>query len=267
MYCIKVNYVNANNNQKGGKKKKYIEHKENNDLYNIGIKYRTDKMTVHGYHRFYDFVLKEYKNKNINMLEIGINNGRSLRMWSDYFGKNSKIYGMDLLYSTEKSFHKNIYELIGDQQKVSDLKNITKKTGKCDFIIDDGSHVPEHQLLSFNYLFKNSLKEGGVYIIEDIETSYWSDAELYGYNINSGIKSENNIVNIFKQVVDIVNSNIINRDNINKIRSSSKIDIENLYYISYIMFAQNCIIIHKMTEKEHKQYYEKEYRFKENVKS
>jgi len=47
------------------------------------------------------------------------------------------------------------------------------------FINDDGSHVPEHQLFSFDYLFHELLMPGGTYIIEDVETSYWYSLLLH----------------------------------------------------------------------------------------
>ena len=63
----------------------------------------------------------------------------------------------------------------GDQGSVEDLERLlkTKKMkGKLDFIIDDGSHVPIHQITSFKYLWKNGLKPGGIYIVEDTVCLY-----------------------------------------------------------------------------------------------
>ena len=88
MYSIKVSYINTctcdsgDNIQKGGKNNKHNKYDNSkhydNDLYAAGIKYKTDKLTHHGYHRFYDFLLKPYKNKNIKMLEVGIDDKKSL---------------------------------------------------------------------------------------------------------------------------------------------------------------------------------------------
>lgn len=252
-----------NKNKKFNKENKFNKEGKNEMFYK-GLKYKTDKITHHGYHRFYDFFLKQFKNKKINLLEIGIDDGRSLQMWRDYF-PDGKIYGFDLKKSTKYSDKKNIYEITGDQSSGNDLENIIKEIKCCDIIIDDGSHVPEHQLFSFNILFKNLLKEGGVYIIEDIETSYWTNSELYGYKINSGLKSKKNIVNIFKDVVDVVNATFIDKNKIKEIKNNSPIDFDVLNKISYIMFGQNCIIINKMTEEEYNFYYKKEYRFKSNI--
>ena len=76
-------------------------------------------------------------------------------------------------------------------------------------IIDDGSHVPAHQLLGFKLLFP-LIKPGGLYVIEDIESSYF-DAEqvrIYGYSLPGagiGRKPPGNAVEAFKLLADVVN--------------------------------------------------------------
>ena len=86
-----------------------------------------------------------------------------------------------------------------DQSSIKDLLKIKKKfdSKSIDLIIDDGSHIPEHIILTFNIFFKSLLNKGCSYIIEDIETSYWSNTSCYGYPTNYGLKSRKSIVNIF----------------------------------------------------------------------
>ena len=220
-------------------------------------KFKSDKITHHGYERFYDYFLIPFKYKTINFFEIGVDAGRSLKLWNEFF-PNANIYGMDINHSYN---HEKGKIFKGDQSKKTDLKKIIKEIKVSKIIIDDGSHKPEHQLLTFNYLFKNLLEEGGIYIIEDIETSYWRNSELYGYKINAGYNAENNIVNIFKNVVDIVNREFLLEEHIEYIKNLKKIDYDNLKYISFIMFGHNCIIIKKMTSYEYKKYGERKYRF------
>ena len=228
-------------------------------MFQSGIKYKTDKITHHGYQRFYDYFLVPIKNNKMNILEIGVDDLRSLKMWLDFF-KNANIYGIDI---NKKDYEYNrgcIFQ--GDQSKKKDLQKIVKKIGKCRFIIDDGSHVPEHQLLSFNYLFKECLEYGGIYIIEDVETSYWKNATLYNYPINAGFLNDDiNIVQIFKNITDIVNREFLTNENKVFLKKYNKIDYDNLKYISMITFGGNCIIIKKMTEKEYSVYGNRKYRF------
>ncbi len=51
----------------------------------------------------------------------------------------------------------------GDQGSVTDLAAMLKEKHiekNLDFIIDDGSHHPLHQITSFVYLFEHGLKPG-----------------------------------------------------------------------------------------------------------
>lgn len=64
-------------------------------MFKNGIKYKTDKVTHHGYHRFYDYFLNPIKNHKMNILEIGVDDLRSLKMWLDFF-PNANIYGVDI---------------------------------------------------------------------------------------------------------------------------------------------------------------------------
>jgi hypothetical protein len=228
-------------------------------MFTSGIKYKTNKITHHGYQRFYDYFLIPIKNNKMNVLEIGVDDLRSLKMWLDFF-PNAYIYGIDI---NKKDYNYNRGTIFqGDQSKKKDLVKIVKEIGKCKFIIDDGSHVPKHQLLSFNYLFKECLEFGGIYIIEDVETSYWKNSTLYNYPINAGYLDEkNNIVEIFKNIVDIVNREFLTEENKNFLQKYKKIDYDNLKYISMITFGGNCIIIKKMTENEYLKYGDRKYRF------
>jgi hypothetical protein len=228
-------------------------------MFKNGIKYKTDKVTHHGYHRFYDYFLIPIKNHKMNILEVGVDDLRSLKMWLDFF-PNANIYGVDINKKDFTYSRGSIFK--ADQSKKKDLEKVVKKTGKCKFIIDDGSHVPQHQLLTFNYLFNECLEFGGIYIIEDIETSYWKHSTLYDYPIDAGYLDNNfNIVQIFKNIVDIVNREFLTEENKNFLKEYNKIDFNNLKYISMITFAGNCIIIKKMTEKEYQLYGTRKYRF------
>lgn len=172
--------------------------------------------------------------------------------------KKGNIYGMDIDYEYDHPKGK-IYK--GDQSSKEDLDKIISEIKEVTIIIDDGSHKPEHQLFTFNYLFKNLLNMDGIYIIEDIETNYWKNSTLYNYKINAGYDKTNNIVKIFRDIVDIVNREFLLPENIEKIKKNSKIDFDNLKYISSITFGENCIIIKKMSKNEYKKYGTRKYRF------
>ena len=82
------------------------------------------------------------------------------------------------------------------------------------------------------------MQEGGVYIIEDVETSYWTKNGLYGYSTNYGYKHPNSIIEIFKEVADSVNSEFAGK-------KENRVMHHNM--IGSITFSRNCIIIVKKT--------------------
>jgi hypothetical protein len=123
-----------------------------------------DKGTAHSYLEIYETLLSSRK-ENINFLEIGVSKGYSLMLWKDFF-VNSKIIGLDINLSSLifKPDGFEVYET--DATDESKLNNILKDQ-TFDFIIDDGSHLLQHQVASFNILFPR-LKKQGIYFIEDI---------------------------------------------------------------------------------------------------
>ena len=214
-----------------------------NEFYNISKINDTDKVSHHGYHFFYTKYFRDFRYDKFNMLEIGLGGGGSLKTWVDYF-PNADITVMDI--NEEYVYNDRCRVTKGDQSNYSDLDLIIKNIGSTKLILDDGSHNPLHQFDSFNYLFKNLLEPGGVYIIEDIELSYWNpESTLYGYK--SGYF---NLVDSFKRYQEMINSEFTG--------------VNNLLDISTITFAQNCIIITKRTDEE-KAYFDRTYRFNQCI--
>lgn len=137
-----------------------------------------------------------------------------------------------------------------DQSNTSQLNYIIEDIGKAslDLIIDDGSHIPWHQVLTFDVLFRELLAPGGTYIIEDIETSYWSSdrASLYNYKIpNAGLGQGGSVVERFKSIVDVINRKFFARPDFSVI-GKHKVD----HLIASISFSRNCIIIEKMNPRD-----------------
>lgn len=126
-----------------------------------------DKGTAHSYIKTYDPIFEPYQDKNINILEIGVYEGQSLLLWKEYFTPDSKIYGVDINEGCKQYENDNVRVLIGNACEESFIKNQFPDV-KFDIIVDDGSHIADEQISTFNLLFNDYLKEGGTYIIEDI---------------------------------------------------------------------------------------------------
>jgi hypothetical protein len=244
------------------------------DFYKFGLESKTDKITHHYYYKYYPIWLERYrdiiKNSNSNnewaMIEIGIDHYRSLKLWQKYFPKTF-IYGIDIGLQDKGGD----YEIFKCDQ--SDLKQLTivsdkilKTNKKIFFIIDDGSHHPDHQILTFNIFFDKLLAYGGCYIIEDIETSYWSKNDIYGYKTNFGLNVKNSAIEITKNLIDDINGEFVNENN-RLIRNKNLNTlvpeaIRNL--ISSISYGQNNIVIMKKSL-EDLEINARPYRFEENL--
>jgi hypothetical protein len=130
------------------------------------------------YIRHYAEHFGKLRHRRLKILEIGVGGyddpragGGSLRMWAAFFWR-SRVFGLDI---SDKSPHdtRRIRTVVGDQNDPRSLRDLGEKHGPFDIIVDDGSHVSEHIITSFNALFDDHLREGGYYVVEDLHTSYW----------------------------------------------------------------------------------------------
>jgi Clostridial hydrophobic W len=137
----------------------------------IGLRHGTDKASqVHNYLSFYELFFADLKDKNISLLEVGVLYGASLNTWKEYF-PNAKIVGVDISPSTKIYEGDRIFIELLDQSNIEELTRVAIKHGPFDIIIEDGSHLWEHQITSLRTLFP-FVKDGGIYIVEDLQTNY-----------------------------------------------------------------------------------------------
>jgi lipopolysaccharide biosynthesis glycosyltransferase len=165
------------------------------DLDAFAIKHKADKSSL--YHNFavkYDRLFGGIRESVRSVLEIGVAQGQSLRMWADYF-PSALIHGADISEASRAatSYSNRIKFHLADQGNISQLKNL-EQFSPFDIIIDDGNHFWKEQILSFNTLF-SYVRKGGIYVIEDSCTSYWK--EYMNHPISC--------VDHFKMLVDAVN--------------------------------------------------------------
>ena len=160
---------------------------KNKKLEHIFSHYCTDKASTynqnrkkgHGFTKYYEDHLSKYKNKKINILEIGSYSGASAAAFSKYFPE-STIYCLDVNISNFKYYSKkiNVFGLdISQKKMINKFYNkikITESDKFFDIIIDDGSHKLSDILIAFKYLFKN-LNNSGVYVIEDFKFPNYFD--------------------------------------------------------------------------------------------
>lgn len=105
-----------------------------------------------------------------SVLELGVDNGGSLKMWRIYF-PNAEIYGVDLKKECKQYERDRIHIRLGNTRSDSFLKDLAIRCGPFDVIIDDGDNERIAQLQAFKILWPY-LKKGGFYLIENTATSY-----------------------------------------------------------------------------------------------
>lgn len=136
-----------------------------NPLEALGQKHQPSKR-LHDYLKHYWMHFRDIRESAKVVLEIGVQTGRSARMWQDFF-VNATVHGMDTDPDCRRHESERIRVHIGDQSDVEFLTKLCDQIGDPDVIIDDGSHIPDHQICSFETLFPR-LGERGIYVIEDI---------------------------------------------------------------------------------------------------
>ena len=152
-------------------------------LLNLAKIYGTDKCDVHhtfselNYIDIYEKHFEKLRLEPLNLLEIGVLNGSSLRMWKEYF-PNAKIFGLDIDPSCASVQEDRIDITIGSQDDENTLLQLSNKAGYFDIVIDDGSHVNKMILTSYRFLWQH-LKSKGWYVIEDMGCSFMNASESW----------------------------------------------------------------------------------------
>ncbi len=144
----------------------------------IGLRHGTDKSSAHhGYLGFYERFFAPERASVAKLLEIGVFNGQSTRMWREYF-PNASIIGADINPDAQRHATDRLIIEIADQSNVADLVRLGVRHGPFDIVVDDGSHIWDHQILALQYLYP-FVRPGGFYVLEDIDTSYGSFTDQY----------------------------------------------------------------------------------------
>ncbi len=132
-----------------------------------------DKGTVHSYIEIYEGLLSPYRETAKRVLEIGLFDGHSMRMWEEYF-RNAEVHGIDCSDQphggmadlrpmiAEGTHHIHIFDATDGEIVEEKFKGTT-----FDVIIEDGSHDIDQQVKLYD-IFEHYLSKDGLYIVEDI---------------------------------------------------------------------------------------------------
>jgi hypothetical protein len=151
---------------------------------------RTDKNTEHSYLPLYQKLLFNKKETAKNVLEIGILDGGSIKLWSDFF-TNATVYGLDIMHSYY------VWEGIKNNKKIilhtsidaynNDffINNLLNKNIKFDIMLDDGPHTLE-TMVQFIKLYSQIMTDDGILIIEDVQS--WDWIEILKFVVPENLK-------------------------------------------------------------------------------
>ena len=137
----------------------------------IGMKYGTDKASAHhNYLNFYESFFAPLRDQPLTLLEIGVFQGASLRTWREYF-PHARIVGVDIKLSCKQFETDRVKIELADQSNLEHMAQLAAKHGPFDIVVEDGSHMWEHQITTLRALFP-FVKNGGYYVVEDLQTNY-----------------------------------------------------------------------------------------------
>ena len=125
------------------------------------------------YFDVYERHFEPFRGAKPRILEIGVSHGGSLQMWRRYFGRGATIVGIDIEPRVVELAESGIAVHVGSQSDPDFLCGLVDRYGGFDIVIDDGSHWYADQIASLETLWP-SLTDGGIYLVEDVHTSYMS---------------------------------------------------------------------------------------------
>lgn len=173
-----------------------LEAEASTDLERLFFRHRgrTIHKWVH-YLSLYDRHFARYRQTPLKMLELGVSQGGSLELWREFFGPQATIFGIDVDPACADRVTPPNQVRIGSQADPAFLRTVLDEMGAPDIILDDGSHIAEHQRASFEILFP-ALRPGGLYVIEDLHTAYWPGCHSGGY------RRAGTAIELVKQIID-----------------------------------------------------------------
>lgn len=124
------------------------------------------------YFEVYDRHFARFRGSDVHILEFGVFQGGSLEMWRHYFGPRCKVYGVDINPACKTLENEHVTIFTGDQEDRAFLRRLAREIPRVDILIDDGGHTMRQQIATFEELFGHVAADG-VYLSEDLHTSYW----------------------------------------------------------------------------------------------
>lgn len=146
------------------------------------------------YHRHFS----PFRGKEVTVVEFGVSHGGSLQMWKRYFGRRARIIGVDIDPRCAALSERQVQIVIGDQDDRAFLRRLRDEVGQIDVLVDDGGHTMSQQIATFEEMWP-AVRDGGLYLVEDLHTSYWQE---YG----GGYLKDSTFIEYAKRLIDRQNA-------------------------------------------------------------
>jgi hypothetical protein len=162
---------------------------------------RNRERMLHKWHHYFEIYhrhLDRFRGRSPVLLEIGVFQGGSLKMWRDYFGEGVKIIGVDIDPRCRQFEDDATTILIGDQADPAFLGEIRSRFPHIDVIIDDGGHTMVQQITTLGELYGH-LQPRGTYICEDVHTAYMA-------KWGGGLRRQDSFIEFSKVLIDALHA-------------------------------------------------------------
>lgn len=150
------------------------------------------------YLEHYDEFLSSWQGRDVSFLEIGVYKGGSLPMWQGFLGPGSRLVFCDIDPACQALALPGTTVEIGDQADPAFLERLGATHGPFDLIVDDGGHQMHQQITSFRHLWPR-LNDRGLYVVEDVHTSYWP-------GFGGGLREPASFIEFAKDLIDRMHS-------------------------------------------------------------
>jgi 23S rRNA U2552 (ribose-2'-O)-methylase RlmE/FtsJ len=181
------------------------------------------------YFEIYDRHFSRFRGSDVHIVEFGVSHGGSMQMWKHYFGPHARIFGVDINPHCKQFEDEQVQILIGDQEDRIFLRELAKKIPRIDILIDDGGHTMQQQINTFEELFP-CIDKNGIYLCEDLHTSYWS-------KFGGGYRATGTFIEYSKNFIDYIHAWHSSQTDLLRVTEFTK-SVHSLHYYNSILVIE-----------------------------
>jgi hypothetical protein len=146
------------------------------ELDRLGLRYDSDRSSLYrDLLRRYEPFLTAFRDDPFDLLQVGVGDGASLRIWADYF-PNARLIGLEARRLAVRDLPERCSLVLGRQSDLGVLQQLIRDY-RFQVVVDAGAGSPRDQVSAFAALFP-ALQPGGVYICEGPDFAFFAFSNL-----------------------------------------------------------------------------------------